>query len=190
MTHADRPARAGIPTLAIGAAALLAGLALSDAVRADASYLDGAHPSIWVDPDGCQHYALFNGWQGFMTPMFRADGTVVCAHPTPCLVASTDQLFATGSYAIAADNRRRLQDFFRGAGASSYAIAGHTDNVGGYDYNIRLSENRASAVAAIAQSVGAEVASEQGYGYAQPRASNDTASGRALNRRVEVMCNR
>lgn len=42
----------------------------------------------------------------------RPDGTIVCA-AQPCLVASTVQLFATGSYAIGPEGRRRLENFFR-----------------------------------------------------------------------------
>lgn len=204
MARATKPAGAAglalaaaeiaVPTLgfllALMAAAVVAMAVLSGEARADASFLDNARPSIWTDPDGCQYYAIYNGWQGFMTPMFRPDGTIACLHPQPCLVASTDQLFATGSAAIGADNRRRLQDFFSTAGAGSYVVNGHTDTVGGYDYNIRLSLRRAWAVAAVARSVGAEVTSVEGFGYTRPRASNDTAAGRALNRRVEVMCNK
>lgn len=189
MTIDTRQVRSGLTSIAIGAAAFLAVTGLAGSAKA-ANYLDNAKPSIWVDPDGCHHYAIYNGWQGFMTPMFRPDGTVVCNQPTPCLVASTDQLFATGSYSIAADNRRRLEDFFRTNGSTSFAIDGHTDNVGGYGYNMQLSQNRAEAVAAIARSVGSNLTNVQGFGYTQPRASNDTASGRAQNRRVEVMCNK
>ncbi len=193
MTIDTRPVRTGLTSIAIGAAAFLAVAGLAQSAKADATYLDNAKPSVWTDPDGCQHYAIYNGWQGFMTPMFKSDGTVACSRPaaaTPCLVASTDQLFATGSATVGTDGRRRLEDFFRTNGASSFAIAGHTDNVGGYDYNMQLSDQRANAVAAIAQAVGAKVSSVQGYGYTEPRASNATAAGRAQNRRVEVMCNK
>jgi outer membrane protein OmpA-like peptidoglycan-associated protein len=188
MAIETRPVKAGLTSVAIGAAAFLAVAAIAGSAKA-ANYLDNAKPSIWTDPDGCQHYALYNGWQGFMAPRMRPDGTIVCAS-RPCLVASADQLFATGSYSINADGRRRLEQFFRQNHSSSYVINGHTDNVGGYQYNIRLSVSRANAVASIARSVGAKVTSVQGFGYTKPRASNATASGRAQNRRVEVMCNK
>jgi outer membrane protein OmpA-like peptidoglycan-associated protein len=178
--------------IAIAAAALLGAAIFAGSAQAQTAHeLDGAQPSIWTDPDGCQHFAIYNGWQGFMTPVFRADGSVQCkgGAQQPCLVASTDQLFATGSYSIGFEGRRRLTDFFQHNGATSFTINGHTDNVGGYDYNIGLSNNRANAVAAIARQAGANVAGTQGFGYTQPRADNATASGRALNRRVEVMCN-
>ncbi len=67
-------------------------------------------------------------------------------------------------------------------------IAGHTDNVGGSDYNRQLSQRRASAVAQYLTSKGI---SEQriltaGGGEEHPIASNSTEQGRAANRRVEV----
>jgi len=67
-------------------------------------------------------------------------------------------------------------------------IAGHTDNVGGSDYNRQLSQRRASAVAQYLMSRGV---SEQriltaGGGEEHPIASNSTEQGRAANRRVEV----
>ncbi|OIQ64401.1 outer membrane porin F precursor [mine drainage metagenome] len=155
-----------------------------------AHYLDGAPSSIWVDPDGCQHFAIYNGWQGDMTPNYRPDGTVVCANAAPqtCMIASSDQLFATGQYYINAGERRRLEDFFRNNGSRGFAIAGHTDSVGGSAYNDQLSYNRANAVAEIARSAGANVVSVRGFGKRQPRATNATADGRALNRRVEIQC--
>ena len=155
-----------------------------------AHYLDGAGSSIWVDPDGCQHFAIYNGWQGDMTPNLRPDGTMVCANSAPqtCMIASSDQLFATGQYYIDPSQRRRLEDFFRTNGSRGFAIAGHTDNVGGSAYNDQLSYNRANAVAAIARSVGATVVNVHGFGKTQPRATNATAEGRAQNRRVEIQC--
>lgn len=190
MTITKRPLLAGLTTIAIGAAAFVALAVSAGAAKAEATYLNGAKPTVWTDPDGCHHYALYNGFQGFMAPAINPDGSLDCAgaQAQPCLIASTDHLFRTGSYTIGYEGRRRLEDFFRQNGASSYAINGHTDNVGGYDYNIRLSIQRADAVAAIARSVGANVTSVQGFGYTQPRASNATVEGRAQNRRVEVMC--
>src|SRR6266480_1312721 len=67
-------------------------------------------------------------------------------------------------------------------------IAGHTDNVGGADFNRQLSQRRASAVAQYLQSKG--VAEQRimtaAGGEEHPIASNSTEQGRAANRRVEV----
>jgi outer membrane protein OmpA-like peptidoglycan-associated protein len=71
---------------------------------------------------------------------------------------------------------------------TSILVAGHTDSSGTEEYNLALSERRAAAVknALIDQGVSAVRISPVGYGEAQPVASNYTAEGRQLNRRVVV----
>ncbi|MBO9200886.1 MULTISPECIES: OmpA family protein [Niastella] len=68
-------------------------------------------------------------------------------------------------------------------------IQGHTDSKGADDYNMTLSEKRASSVATYLKSKG--VASSRirtkGYGETAPVASNDTEDGRAQNRRVNFL---
>jgi outer membrane protein OmpA-like peptidoglycan-associated protein len=68
-------------------------------------------------------------------------------------------------------------------------IEGHTDNDGTLAYNQELSEARADAVAKalIARGVPAQRISIKGMAYLRPIASNDTAQGRAMNRRVEIL---
>ena len=66
-------------------------------------------------------------------------------------------------------------------------IAGHTDNVGSPETNIKLSKERAESVRQyLLQTYGLPqtMVSAQGYGEAQPIASNDTPDGREKNRRV------
>lgn len=67
-------------------------------------------------------------------------------------------------------------------------VAGHTDNTGSDEYNQQLSQKRASSVAAYLRSrqVMAERLIEVGGGENYPVASNDTAEGRQMNRRVEI----
>lgn len=68
-------------------------------------------------------------------------------------------------------------------------VVGHTDNVGTYAINQQLSEQRALAVTRILISTGTPSAriSYQGRAYNDPIASNNTAAGRAANRRVEII---
>jgi len=68
-------------------------------------------------------------------------------------------------------------------------IEGFTDSTGSDDYNQQLSENRAFAVKDALVQVGVESnrVDVQGYGEANPVASNDTTAGRQLNRRVEIV---
>jgi len=70
----------------------------------------------------------------------------------------------------------------------SVEIAGHTDNQGGAAYNQELSQNRANAVRQylIQQGCAPGQVSAKGYGLTQPTADNNTAAGRAENRRVEI----
>ena len=66
-------------------------------------------------------------------------------------------------------------------------IAGHTDNVGSPETNIKLSKERAESVRQyLLQTYGLPqtMVSAQGYGEANPIASNDSPDGREKNRRV------
>lgn len=73
--------------------------------------------------------------------------------------------------------------------AMSYVdVYGHTDAIGGLAYNQRLSDRRARAVGEYLASRGVQTAriGTRGYGASQPVAPNDSLSGRAGNRRVEI----
>ncbi|MEX1249814.1 MAG: OmpA family protein, partial [Hyphomonas sp.] len=67
-------------------------------------------------------------------------------------------------------------------------IAGHTDSRGADAYNRDLSARRAAAVATYLTSAGVDAGRivSVGLGESVPVSSNDTAAGRAINRRVEV----
>ena len=117
-------------------------------------------------------------------------GKPVCVKRNTCLVENTDQLFATDSHKLTPHGMRRLEDFFRSAGAFGYAVYGHTDSRASDEYNMRLSERRARSVADVARAMGAMVDREIGFGERQPIASNSTAAGMQKNRRVEVVCYR
>jgi len=69
------------------------------------------------------------------------------------------------------------------------SIDGHTDSIGGQDYNLKLSQGRAASVVAavVAGGVDASRLKSQGFGAEKPIASNDTDEGRAKNRRVELV---
>jgi outer membrane protein OmpA-like peptidoglycan-associated protein len=69
-------------------------------------------------------------------------------------------------------------------------IAGHTDNIGSHEFNLKLSKDRASSVSRwLTEKMGVE--SDRmiltGYSYTVPIANNSTAAGRAKNRRVEFV---
>ncbi|WP_299351981.1 OmpA family protein [uncultured Shimia sp.] len=145
-------------------------------------------PTIWVDPDGCEHWVMDDGAEGYMTPHVTRQGIPVCRRGNVCGVMNSDQFFATDRYGINSANRQKLAQFFNDATASAFIIAGHTDSRASDAYNMRLSYNRANEVAKVARSTGARVIDVRGYGERMPRASNRSASGMAENRRVEIIC--
>ncbi len=145
-------------------------------------------PTIWVDPDGCEHWVMDDGAEGFMTPHVRRDGTPVCRRIKACGTLAADQFFADGSATISAAGRQRLAKFFRNQKAEGFIVSGHTDSAGASQANRKLSTERAAAVAAVGQAVGAKIISVKGYGELQPRASNASETGRAQNRRVDIVC--
>ncbi|BBB68185.1 hypothetical protein UNDYM_3932 [Undibacterium sp. YM2] len=67
-------------------------------------------------------------------------------------------------------------------------VEGHTDNVGGDDYNLKLSDARAASVRnwLVQHGIDATRLTSKGYGKSRPVADNNTDAGRARNRRVEL----
>jgi len=99
--------------------------------------------------------------------------------------------FDTGSSKLRGDSLPALNavlGLINGRPGSSWIIAGHTDNQGSDALNIPLSKARAASVVSwlTAHGVAAGRLERQGFGSTRPVADNATASGRALNRRVEV----
>lgn len=87
------------------------------------------------------------------------------------------------------DEIRRVADFMNEYPETSVEIAGHSDSLGEASYNQQLSQQRAQAVAdrlIDALGIDRDRVRAVGYGEAEPMASNETAAGRAQNRRVEA----
>ena len=108
------------------------------------------------------------------------------------IVNMSDVLFASGKYTLMPGTREKLAKISGIVMAHpdlKLEIEGHTDSVGGDDYNQKLSEHRASAVKdyLIEQGVKADSVSAKGFGKTQPVADNSTAAGRQRNRRVEIV---
>jgi OOP family OmpA-OmpF porin len=84
---------------------------------------------------------------------------------------------------------KKLLKIMRGNPQLAIEICGHTDSVGGDDYNQSLSEKRAKAVAEYLTNNGIPAARTRfkGCGSAQPVADNTTVQGRQMNRRVEFV---
>jgi len=108
------------------------------------------------------------------------------------VVISGGILFETDSAKLApsaADLVRRISDMMKENPNLKVAVVGHTDNTGDFNYNLQLSERRAKAMvdALLKDGVAANRLTGVGVGPLSPVATNDTAEGRAQNRRVELV---
>jgi outer membrane protein OmpA-like peptidoglycan-associated protein len=109
------------------------------------------------------------------------------------LVANmSDVLFRSGSYELAPGARERLakvSGIILAYPSLHVSVEGHTDSVGGDEYNQSLSELRAQAVRDyfVQQGIASGSVEAHGFGKTTPIASNDTPEGRQQNRRVELV---
>jgi outer membrane protein OmpA-like peptidoglycan-associated protein len=108
------------------------------------------------------------------------------------IVDMPDVLFDTGKYTLKPGARERLAKvagILMAYPDLHVQVEGHTDNVGGVDFNQQLSEKRASAVRdfLVQQGVKSTDVESRGFGMDQPVATNATATGRQLNRRVDLV---
>ncbi|ASP38096.1 hypothetical protein CHH28_05100 [Bacterioplanes sanyensis] len=99
--------------------------------------------------------------------------------------------FASGSSAVASSFYEVLNSValvIKEYDRTLVVVAGHTDSDGSESTNQRLSEQRASSVSAYLKSRGIKSVRLEtvGFGERSPIASNATASGKELNRRVEI----
>ncbi len=108
------------------------------------------------------------------------------------VVLSEDLLFATNSTQLSGTAQRELRivaSSLQQYPNTTVNVIGHTDNVGEASFNQGLSERRASAVSAVL--IGGGVSPNRirsiGAGENNPIASNLNASGRQMNRRVEIV---
>jgi len=90
-----------------------------------------------------------------------------------------------GFYSALNDMARVMREYDR----TIIHVVGHTDSIGSADYNLELSERRATNVGQYlaAQGVAADRLISEGRGETEPKADNDTEEGRRLNRRVEIV---
>lgn len=100
-------------------------------------------------------------------------------------------LFETGKSTLKSSSYKELDELvelLKLKPELNFEIAGHTDNIGQDEDNLKLSENRAKAVMSylIKSGINQNRMIAKGYGSSQPIADNNQESGRKLNRRTEI----
>ena len=108
------------------------------------------------------------------------------------IVSMSDVLFDTGQYSLKPGAREKLAKvagILLAYPGLNIEVGGYTDNVGGDAMNQQLSENRASSVRdyLVQQGVTTDSVTAKGFGNTLPVATNDNATGRQQNRRVELV---
>jgi len=150
-----------------------------------------------VDASGC---ARDSDADGVDDPSDRCPGTVAgtpvdatgCPPPAvaaPIVLAGVSFLSGSAKLTLSSQGPLdRVVAALRERPDLRVVIEGHTDNVGSREANIRLSKARADAVGAylVSKGIDARRLGTVGLGPDQPVASNDTAEGRAQNRRVQL----
>lgn len=168
-------------------------------VEGDTITLTGTVPS--EDVKAAAEAAAKTAW-----PDAKIDNQIIVAGATPAAPApnrcadvqadindllKTPINFATDGFAVADSSQGQLTQIaqkIKDCPDARVAVKGFTDNTGNDAINQPLSENRAKAVAdfLVSQGIAAGNVTSQGFGSANPVASNDTPEGKAQNRRVEI----
>ena len=98
--------------------------------------------------------------------------------------------FKNIDFMVSDEALKNIADYLKKHSDKKYFIVGHTDNVGDFQTNLTLSENRAKAVASeLIAKFGVKENQLLTYGVANlaPVMSNSTDDGKAGNRRVEIV---
>ena len=99
--------------------------------------------------------------------------------------------FAFGKAKIPTDAKKLLNtvsDVVADIAPSRVIVQGHTDSIGNFDFNKKLSQKRASSVKNFLSKRNKNISLEaKGYGENMPLVGNDSAEGREINRRVDIV---
>lgn len=112
--------------------------------------------------------------------------------PRGLVVNMADVLFDFGKYNLKSDAQiklAKLAGIIQAHPGLRLAIEGHTDNIGGDEMNMKLSQQRADTVRdfLVQQGLGQDAVTAVGLGKAEPVADNTSNEGRQKNRRVEII---
>lgn len=195
-----KPAAAGPAAVILAAGLVVAGppaFAFADSVTSqDIANRDAPTPEDFTDPDQSQIdnsivelepeiYDLDKGIEDVETTKASGGNTVV--------TLDTDILFDFDSSELSDTAKKKIKELVTDLPTDSeITVGGHTDSKGEDDYNKKLSEDRAKAVAEVLTSENSDLdMTAKGFGKSEPVESNekngkDDPEGRAKNRRVEI----
>ena len=150
-------------------------------VGAGLGALAGAGVGAYMDN---QEAKLRQRLEGTGVSVTRVGDNIVLNMPSNITFATDRAEVNPGFYGTLNSVALVLQEFDK----TRVQVDGHTDSDGPDDYNDELSDRRATAVARYftAQQLNPQRFSVEGLGESQPIASNNSASGKAQNRRVEI----
>lgn len=129
----------------------------------------------------------------FVQSLFQQNEAEVYRQTNDVLIRAHGFYFPSGKSEIESSNFALLNKITEAVNTFPNAkiiVSGHTDNIGGDQLNLSLSEARAEKVALFLNQVGnipIERIEFQGFGKQKPVLSNETSEGRAANRRVEIL---
>ncbi len=164
-----------------------------DGVPDDSDRCPGTPAGVNVDSNGC---ALDSDGDGVLDHADSCPGTrsgaTVDSKGCEVVLKFEGALFEYNSAKLTQDARLALDQAaydLRRIPAKRIEVAGHTDSRGSKKYNVKLSQRRALSVTEylVKQGIPSDRLVVLGYGESLPIASNDTAAGRAANRRVELV---
>jgi outer membrane protein OmpA-like peptidoglycan-associated protein len=151
---------------------------------------DYRHPGRWVDEIEIDSSLITQPKKDTTiiidTPLFKAP-------PRTDTLIIPDVLFKFDKSDLNQKFISRLDSFVTAIKARTYSkllVAGHTDNYGTDEYNLKLSQDRANTIRNYLLdklNINGKLIDAKGYGESQPRNTNATAAGRQLNRRVEII---
>ena len=143
--------------------------------------IGGASVGFYMDK---QEEKLRQQLQGSGVSVTRDGDNIILNMPSN-ITFDTDSFALKGQFQNTLDSVVLVLDEYK---STMITVTGHTDSTGSEAYNQKLSQQRALAVASYLSSKGVadQRLAASGYGEAFPIASNNTPTGRAQNRRVEV----
>lgn len=182
-TRRDRTIKGAGAGAAVGAVgAVLAGKREADEILAGAAIgaVVGAGIGVYMDTQE-EKLARIPG-----TTVERVSEDTILVHFDADVLFAVDSALLTPSSRAAVDDVAAVLNEYD---KTAVIVQGHTDSTGSEEHNQELSERRAEAVRnyLAGRGVDADRMAALGYGEGAPVADNATASGRARNRRVDVL---